>query len=391
MTSNNMALIVPAVFVSCIAVVALSTNFGRAEPATNDAASKASKAKDCLSSPGGTAPEGSHWYYRVDRANNNRHCWYLGARGKLARQAVSTPAQPAASQAAPQAPTQQAPASPAPLQQAPSQSSAPSLSRAQPVPRDTVRQEDRPVETRVESPIDKRSDIPTGSSQEESPAAPNDIVTAFSEGWPSLPRTRTASGSRVSAMTMGYADERSLAGQEPTERDNIPLIRPVNSEADGANAKLSMVPGGTIHQTLSQRLLPWISAAFVLAGILFGLIYRLTAPRQQSRSDRWDPLGGDVRVKLQPSGGAGPYLGQTGLAQIRLAQTGLAQTGLMQTGPSPTGPEKGLRDHTDAALTPSSTGTAAGSARTSLDRRGPKREYEESLIEILGRLKRSAA
>jgi len=45
MTSNNMALIVPAVFVSCIAVVALSTNFGRAEPATNDAASKASKAK----------------------------------------------------------------------------------------------------------------------------------------------------------------------------------------------------------------------------------------------------------------------------------------------------------------------------------------------------------
>jgi len=248
-----------------------------------------------------------------------------------------------------------------------------------------VKQEDRSVETRVESPIDKRSDIPAGSSQEDLEAQ-NGIVTAFSEGWPSLPRTRSASGSRVSAMTMGYADERSLAGQEPTERDNIPLIRPVNSEADGANAKLSMVPGGTIHQTLSQRLLPWISAAFVLAGILFGLIYRLTAPRQQSRSDRWDPLGGDVRVKLQPSGGAWPHLGQTGLAQIRLAQTGLAQTG-----PAQTGLEKGLRDHTDAALTPSSTGTAAGSARTSLDRRGPKREYEESLIEILGRLKRSAA
>jgi hypothetical protein len=182
-------------------------------------------------------------------------------------------------------------------------------------------------------------------------------------------------------MTMGYADERSLAEQEPTERDNMPLIRPVDSETDGANAKLSMVPRGTIHQTLSQRLLPWVSAAFVLAGIVVGLIYRLTAPRQQSRSDRWDPLGGHVRVKLQPSGGAGPHLGQTGLAQIRLAQTG----------PAPTGPAKELRDHTDAALTPSSTGTAAGSARTSSDRRRPKREYEESLSEILGRLKRSAA
>ena len=62
-----MALIVPAVFVSCIAVVALGANLGRAETAGNDAASKASK--DCLSSPGGTAPEGSHWYYRIDRAN----------------------------------------------------------------------------------------------------------------------------------------------------------------------------------------------------------------------------------------------------------------------------------------------------------------------------------
>ena len=99
-----------------------------------------------------------------------------------------------------------------------------------------------------------------------------------------------------------------------------------------------MVPGGAVHQTLSQQLLPWVSAAFVLAGILVGLIYRLTAPRQQSRSDRWDPLGGDVRVKLQPSGGAGPRQGQTDLAQIRLAQIRLAQIRLAQTGLAQDGP-----------------------------------------------------
>ena len=37
-------------------------------------------AEECISSPKGTAPEGSHWYYRVDRATK-RHCWYLGELG----------------------------------------------------------------------------------------------------------------------------------------------------------------------------------------------------------------------------------------------------------------------------------------------------------------------
>ena len=29
----------------------------------------------CRTSPGAPAPQGMHWYYRVDRTNN-RHCWY---------------------------------------------------------------------------------------------------------------------------------------------------------------------------------------------------------------------------------------------------------------------------------------------------------------------------
>jgi hypothetical protein len=35
---------------------------------------------DCVTRPGSTAPQGSHWYYRYDRANA-RQCWYLGPEG----------------------------------------------------------------------------------------------------------------------------------------------------------------------------------------------------------------------------------------------------------------------------------------------------------------------
>lgn len=36
---------------------------------------------ECLSKPNAPAPKGQHWYYRIDRANNNRQCWRLGPEG----------------------------------------------------------------------------------------------------------------------------------------------------------------------------------------------------------------------------------------------------------------------------------------------------------------------
>ena len=37
-------------------------------------------AQHCTAAPSSTAPQGLHWYYRVDRSSG-RHCWYLAARG----------------------------------------------------------------------------------------------------------------------------------------------------------------------------------------------------------------------------------------------------------------------------------------------------------------------
>ena len=43
---------------------------------------------DCVAKPNSAAPQGSHWYYRVDRPANRR-CWFLGPQGLKVRQAES--------------------------------------------------------------------------------------------------------------------------------------------------------------------------------------------------------------------------------------------------------------------------------------------------------------
>jgi hypothetical protein len=61
--SNRAAKFVSAIFASLLAGAPLTTV-------------SYSAADDCLSGPKDETPEGSHWYYRIDRATK-RHCWYL--------------------------------------------------------------------------------------------------------------------------------------------------------------------------------------------------------------------------------------------------------------------------------------------------------------------------
>lgn len=54
-------------------------------------------ADDCISKPNSPAPQGQHWYYRIDHANN-RQCWRLGPEGLRVQKSSSSPetaAQPA--------------------------------------------------------------------------------------------------------------------------------------------------------------------------------------------------------------------------------------------------------------------------------------------------------
>lgn len=65
--------------------------------------STANAAGDCLASPKGSAPQGQHWHYRLERSTK-RQCWYLRAEGGK----VTTTAQSTSSTPQPDSPPSQA-------------------------------------------------------------------------------------------------------------------------------------------------------------------------------------------------------------------------------------------------------------------------------------------
>src|SRR5436190_10660685 len=48
----------------------------------------AAKADDCVTAPKSPAPQGTHWYYHLDRINQ-RKCWYVRAPGQQPAQQVA--------------------------------------------------------------------------------------------------------------------------------------------------------------------------------------------------------------------------------------------------------------------------------------------------------------
>jgi hypothetical protein len=69
---------VSAAFAGILAGVPLTTASNSAAPAIDN----------CLSSPKNQAPQGSHWYYRIEHPTQ-RHCWYLKDESEKLSQAVS--------------------------------------------------------------------------------------------------------------------------------------------------------------------------------------------------------------------------------------------------------------------------------------------------------------
>lgn len=53
-------------------------------------------ADDCIAKPNSPAPQGQHWYYRIDHANK-RQCWRLGPEGLPVQRSASSPEQKSAS------------------------------------------------------------------------------------------------------------------------------------------------------------------------------------------------------------------------------------------------------------------------------------------------------
>jgi hypothetical protein len=63
--------ILPSAMFALVLIAALSAQATRTTHA----------ADECLAKPTGPTPQGQHWYYRIDHANNNRQCWRLAPEG----------------------------------------------------------------------------------------------------------------------------------------------------------------------------------------------------------------------------------------------------------------------------------------------------------------------
>jgi hypothetical protein len=258
--SRRLALVVPIILAASVGAISFSATTGDA-------------ADECLSGPRGTAPQGSHWYYRVDRSTG-RHCWYLGAAGQRVRSVSERTSQQTSKRVAEH--SQQA------------QTSAPEPA----------------VRSLAPPAVSETKTVASFFSQYWSSlfsgAEPPKIATAEE---PKLAPAPDASQPAPSSVTNNYAQE-----QDQTDaQDDMPLVWPVltAAEREAATAPASgstprsapapkSAPAPVAASALkSEHMLAILAGALAIAGILMAIVYRLGAIRfsrrqQQRQSPRWD-------------------------------------------------------------------------------------------------------
>ncbi len=247
--SNRTAKFASALFASLVAGAPLAT--------TSQGATSAADA--CLAGPNDVAPQGSHWYYRLDHATK-RHCWYLkGERDKVSQLAPSNsspPAKPVLPQADAAMPRSVA-------------NARAELTGPQPPVAPDINLATRPAGANAAATLDN----PTASAAD---ANPQRSVVAWR--WPD----RSGVNSSAAAPTETAATQGSTAPAAAGQPDP--------GEVAMAAADSSETPLGSI-----RTLLMVLIGALTLAGILAGTISRFVNTRRRGqhgmRGDRraiWD-------------------------------------------------------------------------------------------------------
>ena len=233
--------ILPAIFLVLPPTILLMAQASAGTPA----------AADCRTRPGSFAPEGTRWYYRVNRTDN-RHCWYLSSAGMKAPSDVraatshvalpsSTPKRDNDSETARATPPQPRSAQIAPVEMAPAQST----------PADAAF-----LETRVDG---------------------HAAAMDFTRRWPDLSESPNLEASELSPISNSYNDAQTAtdSGQQ------MPLIWPVT---DAERVGQQQDPAG-------QAAFGWVFlvSALALGSLcLFGGVFKLVrGSRQGYLHDPW--------------------------------------------------------------------------------------------------------
>jgi hypothetical protein len=221
---------VSVIFASILAGIPLATVSRGATPA----------ADDCLSGPKDAAPNGSHWYYRIDHATK-RHCWYLKG-------------------------------------EKPSQSAAANLSRSE-----------NPVSPTVEattqrSIADAHAELPAQASIEQpkrggglAPAADATIATPAAETQPSAVASRWPEQSGTSSSTVPPSTAADSPAAAAPDSDATPSAAPAAITLAAADSSPEKQPGSI------QTLLLVIFGALALAGLIGSAVFRFGNRRWTGR------------------------------------------------------------------------------------------------------------
>ncbi len=185
------------------------------------------RANDCLTAPNFPAPQGSHWYYRSDRATQ-RKCWYVRAPGQPAQQvaalATPGPARPSHSTPAPSgAPSPHVTAAPSPQVK---------VSAAKPIPAPvrsgttdkTVQQIAREETSATpEVPAPQSSALAETASQ---PAAPPAVTLPDASVAVALVKAQEAIAVPTDAHATSVSDdaEKTARRADPTNNPEMPII-----------------------------------------------------------------------------------------------------------------------------------------------------------------------
>jgi hypothetical protein len=230
----------------------------------------AQAAGECISAPKVPGPEGSHWYYRVDRTTK-RHCWYLMVgHQKLSQSAPKSSRSPTAA--------------------------APTASVQRPVA-------DARAELRPQAMIE-----PADRNEANTPAAPADLATAENKSDAadevrpnSVIATRWPEPSGVDPLmsspppTASYMTADAQASSVAPPPSAIAAAPPVTTDSSqGRSASIPMLFGV-------------MTGALALAGITASVVLKLAGARSQARSparrDRlWEFTEGDkIPLSAQPT------------------------------------------------------------------------------------------
>ena len=255
---NRTAKFVSTIFASLLAGIPLTTVSHSAVPA----------ADDCLSGPKGQARQGSHWYYRVDRASK-RHCWYIGEeREKLSRGAPQNSASPAN------------PVSP--RKETATQRPIADAHAELPLPQTRVEQETS-VPARQWSPAPTANAASFEYSQPANAPDANTQLSVVTSRWPESSGVISSASPAPTTGNSGAPVQSNSAAAPPPDVGAVTF-----AAADPSSEKKS----GSL-----QMLLIVMMGALALAGVMGSAIFRFGSMRQagrrQTRGDRraiWDSV-----------------------------------------------------------------------------------------------------